>query len=94
MSKDSAIIAETLKRVCVSWDSPVDGVSEFVAEVFQILMEVWRAEVDGGRSDYTQLAEELMRKVVQMPWYARSRYKPLSLLIPCVDSEKVRLPPF
>ncbi|KAK7104750.1 tRNA (32-2'-O)-methyltransferase regulator THADA-like [Littorina saxatilis] len=89
MSKDSAIIAETLKRVCVSWDSPVDGVSEFVAEVFQILMEVWRAEVDGGRSDYTQLAEELMRKVVQMPWYARSRYKPLSLLIPYVDSEKM-----
>lgn len=90
MSKGSAIIVEMLRRIWVSWDSPVEGVAEFVAETFKMLMEVWRVEVENGRSDYTQLGEELIGKVVQMPWYARSRYKPLSLLIPYINTDKVR----
>ena len=93
MSKGSAVIAEMLKRIWVSWDSPVEGVAESAAEAFRTLLEVWHAEVQSGRSDYSQLGEELMGKVVQMPWYARARYKPLSLLVPYNNTDKVRHTP-
>ena len=89
MGKDSVIIAKMLQRIWVSWDSPVEGVAESVAEAFKTLLEAWRAEVEAGRSDYAPLGGELAGKVVQMPWYARSRYKPLSLLIPYVDTDEV-----
>lgn len=93
MSEGSAVIMETLKRIWVSWDSPVEGVAESAAEAFRTLLEVWHAAVQSGRSDYSQLGEELMGKVVQMPWYARARYKPLSLLVPYINTDKVRHTP-
>ena len=93
MSEGSAVITEMLKRIWVSWDSPVEGVAESAAEAFRTLLEVWHVEVQSGRSDYSQLGEELMGKVVQMPWYARARYKPLSLLVPYINTDKVRHTP-
>ncbi|KAL8610956.1 hypothetical protein ACOMHN_042572 [Nucella lapillus] len=89
MGRDSAIVSETLKRVWLSLDSPVYGVAEIVAETLKTLLQVWRVEVENGRSDYADLAEELMAKTVQVPWYARSRYTPLRLLMPYVDTDKL-----
>ena len=89
MGKESSVIREMLKRIWVTLDSPVEGVAEFAAEALKTLLEMWHAEVKSERSDYVQLAEELMKKVIQVPWYARSRYKPFSLLIPYVHVDKV-----
>ncbi|XP_076464925.1 tRNA (32-2'-O)-methyltransferase regulator THADA-like [Babylonia areolata] len=89
MGKDSVILSETLKRVWLNFDSPVDGVAEFVGETLKTLLEVWHAEVKNGRSDHTRMAEELMMKSVQVPWYARSRYRPLGLLIPYINTDKL-----
>nr|KAG5714426.1 hypothetical protein BaRGS_006872 [Batillaria attramentaria] len=55
------------------------------------LLDVWKAEVLEGQSDYEELAEELIVKVLQMPWHSRSRYKPLALLVPAVDTDKVNV---
>ncbi|KAK7506979.1 hypothetical protein BaRGS_00001830 [Batillaria attramentaria] len=89
LGKGSKVLHETLQRLWVTWDSPVDGVSEFVVDTFRTLLDVWKAEVLEGQSDYEELAEELIVKVLQMPWHSRSRYKPLALLVPAVDTDKL-----
>lgn len=83
--KKSSFLQETVKRIWTNWDSPIEGVAEFVTEIFKIMLEVWYQEVTKVQSDNTGYANELITKVMSMPWHSRSRYKPLSLLIPFVD---------
>lgn len=83
--KKSSFLQETVKRIWTNWDSPIEGVAEFVTEIFKIMLEVWYQEVAKVQSDNTGYANELIAKVMSMPWHSRSRYKPLSLLIPFVD---------
>jgi hypothetical protein len=89
LGKDSPILTESLQRIWLSWDSPVEGVGEYVVAAFKSLLEVWNLEVTNGRCSHDNLAEELAAKVIQMPWFSRSRYKPLALLLPYVNVDKV-----
>ena len=78
-----------LDCIWLNWDSPVDGVSEYVLEIFRRLLKIWWACVEDGSSNYSSLCQELFERVVSMAWHSRTRYKPLSLLLPYIDCEKV-----
>ena len=76
-------------RLWTNWDSPVDGVGESVISAFRCLLEVWHQAIETGTSDYHTLTQDLVDRALQVPWFARSRYRPLTLLIPYVDTAEV-----
>ncbi|XP_046351376.2 thyroid adenoma-associated protein homolog [Haliotis rufescens] len=88
-SKDSVYLEKTLKLVFLNWDSPVDGVAVFVCEIFQAVLSVWSWERTYRGMDSNRLSEELLSRLLDIPWYARGKYKLLKLLLPYVDIRKL-----
>ncbi|GFN94469.1 thyroid adenoma-associated protein [Plakobranchus ocellatus] len=89
MSSDCPVLKAILNCIWLNWDSPVDGVSEYVLEIFQRLLKIWCRCVQDGTSSYRDLSQELFERVLSMAWHSKTRYKPLSLVLPHVDSDKV-----
>ncbi|XP_046561929.1 thyroid adenoma-associated protein homolog [Haliotis rubra] len=88
-SKDSFYLEETLKLVFLNWDSPVDGVAAFVCEIFQAVLSVWSWERADRHTDNDRLSEELLSRLLDIPWYARGKYKLLGLILPYTDISKL-----
>ncbi|GFS04041.1 thyroid adenoma-associated protein-like protein [Elysia marginata] len=88
MSTECPVLSSILDCIWLNWDSPVEGVTEYVLEIFRRVLNIWCSCVLDGTSSYSSLCEELFERVTSMAWYSKTRYKPLSLLLPHVDCEK------
>ena len=89
MSAECPVLSSILDCIWLNWDNPVDGVSEYALEIFRRLLNIWFNCVQDGTSNYSNLCEELFERVISMAWYSKTRYKPLSLLLPHINHEKV-----
>ncbi|XP_067681853.1 tRNA (32-2'-O)-methyltransferase regulator THADA-like [Haliotis asinina] len=88
-SRDSFYLEETLKLIFLNWDSPVDGVATFVCEIFQVVLSVWSWERTNRHTDNEILSEELLSRLLDIPWYAKGKYKLLGLILPYTDINKL-----
>lgn len=89
MAKNCQVLESTLACIWLNWDSPVDGVSEFVIEIFSHMLSIWHQNVISGTSDNVDLGKHLLYRVLSISWKSRSRYRPLTLLLPYVDGSQV-----
>ncbi|XP_059169787.1 thyroid adenoma-associated protein homolog [Physella acuta] len=89
MSKNCPVLELTLSCIWLNWDSPVDGVSEFVHEIFSHMLSIWHQNVMSGTSDNVDLGKHLLNRVLSISWKSRSRYRPLTLLLPYVNGRQI-----
>ncbi|XP_012935226.1 thyroid adenoma-associated protein homolog [Aplysia californica] len=90
MSSECPVLHLTLDCVSLNWDSPVEGVSDSVTEIFRSLLSLWqRCQVSRGTQNNMDLSQHLLDHCLCMAWHSRARYKPISLLLPYVDCSQL-----
>lgn len=89
MSRGCQILNSTLVSIWVNWESPVEGVSELVVEIFGRLLRVWQQAVKKRISSYSDLCEHVLADVLSLGWHCKARYRSLSVLLTFVDGVKV-----
>ena len=68
-------------------DSPVEGVGEFVLSCFKVVLSTADKHVG---ATCLQLHHILLEKLLPMPWNVKAKLKLFTVLVPWIDSIKVR----
>ncbi|XP_054029210.1 thyroid adenoma-associated protein homolog [Dryobates pubescens] len=74
------------------WDNAetlVEGVSEFIHSSFRVLLEIYHLECQHFQDQERALYQQMLHRVVSMPWQIKARYVPLCAIIPYVGSQQV-----
>lgn len=72
---------QSLDLIWLHWDSPVEGVSDTVADIFHIMCQMWHVERGLGDQDENALPQRLHQKLVSLPWYVKGKYKLIGSLL-------------
>lgn len=89
MSRNCSILSSTISCLWLNWDSPVEGVSDYVVNIFQSLMKILSVSISKGLSEFKELSWNLMNQVMSMAWHSKTRYRPMSILISYLNSKSV-----
>ncbi|XP_068099030.1 tRNA (32-2'-O)-methyltransferase regulator THADA-like isoform X2 [Hyperolius riggenbachi] len=76
------------KLLWTAAEMQVDGMSSLSLSCFQHLLHINRAECEVLGLSEEAILRDIMQKVTEISWQARSRYTPLCALIPFLGSEK------
>ncbi|XP_064024513.1 tRNA (32-2'-O)-methyltransferase regulator THADA-like isoform X2 [Pogoniulus pusillus] len=74
------------------WDNAetlVEGVSEFIHSSFRLLLEIYHLECQRFQDQDRLLYQQMLQRVVSMPWQIKARYVPLCAVVPYVGSQQV-----
>ncbi|GAB1597484.1 thyroid adenoma-associated protein homolog [Argonauta hians] len=72
---------QSLELIWLHWDSPVEGVSDTVSNIFHIMCQIWHVERSSGSNDGNALLQELLHKLIALPWYVKGKYKMMASLL-------------
>lgn len=72
---------QSLDLIWLHWDSPVEGVSDTVADIFHIMCQMWHVERGLGDQDENALPQRLHQKLISLPWYVKGKYKLIGSLL-------------
>ncbi|XP_032864048.2 uncharacterized protein LOC116965349 [Tyto alba] len=67
----------------------VEGVSEFIHSSFRLLLEIYHLECQHFQDQERPLYQQMLQRVVSMPWQIKARYVPLCAIVPYVGSQQV-----
>ncbi|KAM6246968.1 tRNA (32-2'-O)-methyltransferase regulator THADA-like [Porphyrio hochstetteri] len=89
LAQDSQLLQQLTQLVWDNAETPVEGVSEFIHSSFRLLLEIYHLECQHFQKQERPLYQEMLQRVVSMPWQIKARYVPLCAIIPYVGSQQV-----
>lgn len=72
-----------------SFSPQVEGVSESIHSSFRLLLEIYHLECQHFHDQDRPLYQEMLQRVISMPWQIKARYVPLCAIVPYVGSQQV-----
>ena len=85
--QSSICLQELTELLWAHCDSPVDGVGEFVISCFKSLLSTTNRHVRQS----VPLHQQLLDKLLPMPWNVKAKMKLLTVVIPWTNIEQVSL---
>jgi len=64
-------------------------VSEFIHSSFRLLLEIYHLECQHFQDQERPLYQQMLQRVVSMPWQIKARYVPLCAIVPYMGSQQV-----
>ncbi|XP_066055457.1 tRNA (32-2'-O)-methyltransferase regulator THADA-like isoform X3 [Chamaea fasciata] len=89
LAQDTELLQEVTQLLWNSAETPVEGVSEFIHSSFRLLLEIYHLECQHFQDQERLLYQQMLQRVVSMPWQIKARYVPLCAIIPYVGSQQV-----
>ncbi|XP_068269074.1 tRNA (32-2'-O)-methyltransferase regulator THADA-like isoform X1 [Nyctibius grandis] len=86
---DSELLRQLTQLVWDNAETPVEGVSEFIHSSFRLLLEIYHLECQRFQDQERPLYQQMLQRVVSMPWQIKARYMPLCAVIPYLGSQQV-----
>lgn len=63
--------------------------SEFIHSSFRLLLEIYHLECQHFQDQERPLYQQMLQRVVSMPWQIKARYVPLCAIVPYMGSQQV-----
>lgn len=63
--------------------------SEFIHSSFRLLLEIYHLEWQHFQDQETPLYQQMLQRVISMPWQIKARYVPLCAIVPYMGSQQV-----
>ncbi|KAM4890670.1 LOW QUALITY PROTEIN: tRNA (32-2'-O)-methyltransferase regulator THADA-like [Sylvia borin] len=89
LAQDSELLQEVTQLLWNNAETPVEGVSEFIHSSFRLLLEIYHLECQHFQDQERSLYQQMLQRVVSMPWQIKARYVPLCAIVPYVGSQQV-----
>ncbi|KAM6377707.1 LOW QUALITY PROTEIN: tRNA (32-2'-O)-methyltransferase regulator THADA-like [Pluvialis apricaria] len=89
LAQDTQLLQQLTQLVWDNAETPVEGVSEFIHSSFRLLLEIYHLECQHFQDKERPLYQQMLQKVVSMPWQIKARYVPLCAIVPYVGSQQV-----
>ncbi|XP_061322023.1 tRNA (32-2'-O)-methyltransferase regulator THADA-like isoform X1 [Pezoporus flaviventris] len=89
LAQDTELLQQLLQLVWDNAETPVEGVSEFIHSSFRLLLEIYHLECQHFQDQERPLYQQMLQRVVSMPWQIKARYVPLCAIVPYVGSQQV-----
>ncbi|XP_066418463.1 tRNA (32-2'-O)-methyltransferase regulator THADA-like [Molothrus aeneus] len=89
LAQDSELLQELTQLLWNNAETPVEGVSEFIHSSFRLLLEIYHLECQHFQDQERPLYQQMLQRVVSMPWQIKARYVPLCAIVPYMGSQQV-----
>ncbi|XP_039580405.1 thyroid adenoma-associated protein homolog isoform X2 [Passer montanus] len=89
LAQDSELLQELTQLLWNNAETPVEGVSEFIHSSFRLLLEIYHLECQRFQDQERPLYQQMLQRVVSMPWQIKARYVPLCAVVPYMGSQQV-----
>ncbi|XP_063207350.1 tRNA (32-2'-O)-methyltransferase regulator THADA-like isoform X1 [Chroicocephalus ridibundus] len=89
LTQDAEPLQQLTQLVWDNAETPVEGVSEFIHSSFRLLLEIYHLECQHFQDQERPLYQQMLQRVVSMPWQIKARYVPLCAIVPYVGSQQV-----
>ncbi|XP_031983903.1 thyroid adenoma-associated protein homolog isoform X2 [Corvus moneduloides] len=89
LAQDSELLQEVTQLLWNNAETPVEGVSEFIHSSFRLLLEIYHLECQHFQDQETPLYQQMLQRVISMPWQIKARYVPLCAIVPYMGSQQV-----
>ncbi|KAM6119705.1 tRNA (32-2'-O)-methyltransferase regulator THADA-like [Phoenicopterus ruber ruber] len=89
LAQDAELLRQLTQLVWDNAETPVEGVSEFIHSSFRLLLEIYDLECQHFQDQERPLYQQMLQRVVSMPWQIKARYVPLCAIVPYVGSQQV-----
>ncbi|XP_053815843.1 thyroid adenoma-associated protein homolog [Vidua chalybeata] len=89
LAQDTELLQEVTQLLWNNAETPVEGVSEFIHSSFQLLLEIYHLECQHFQDQERPLYQQMLQRVVSMPWQIKARYVPLCAIVPYMGSQQV-----
>ncbi|KAM6318037.1 tRNA (32-2'-O)-methyltransferase regulator THADA-like [Podargus strigoides] len=89
LAQDAELLQQLTQLVWVNAETPVEGVSEFIHSSFRLLLEIYHLECQHFQDQERPLYQQMLQRVISMPWQIKARYVPLCAIVPYVGSQQV-----
>ncbi|KAM6052187.1 tRNA (32-2'-O)-methyltransferase regulator THADA-like [Chlamydotis macqueenii] len=89
LDRDTNLLRQLTQLVWDNAETPVEGVSEFIHSSFRLLLEIYHLECQRFQDQERPLYQQMLQRVVSMPWQIKARYVPLCAIVPYVGSQQV-----
>ncbi|XP_039416982.1 thyroid adenoma-associated protein homolog isoform X1 [Corvus cornix cornix] len=89
LAQDSELLQEVTHLLWNNAETPVEGVSEFIHSSFRLLLEIYHLECQHFQDQETPLYQQMLQRVISMPWQIKARYVPLCAIVPYMGSQQV-----
>ncbi|XP_041890886.1 thyroid adenoma-associated protein homolog isoform X1 [Corvus kubaryi] len=89
LAQDSELLQEVTQLLWNNAETPVEGVSEFIHSSFRLLLEIYHLECQHFQDQETPLYQQMLQRVISMPWQIKARYMPLCAIVPYMGSQQV-----
>ncbi|KAF4790367.1 thyroid adenoma-associated protein [Turdus rufiventris] len=89
LAQDTELLQEITQLLWNNAETPVEGVSEFIHSSFRLLLETYHLECQHFQDQERPLYQQMLERVVSMPWQIKARYVPLCAIVPYMGSQQV-----
>ncbi|XP_030913328.1 thyroid adenoma-associated protein homolog [Geospiza fortis] len=89
LAQDTELLQELTQLLWNNAETPVEGVSEFIHSSFQLLLEIYHLECQHFQDQERPLYQQMLQRVISMPWQIKARYVPLCAIVPYMGSQQV-----
>ncbi|XP_059683898.1 thyroid adenoma-associated protein homolog [Gavia stellata] len=89
LAQDANLLRQLTQLVWDNAETPVEGVSEFIHSSFRLLLEIYHLECQHFQDQERPLYQQMLQRVVSMPWQIKAKYVPLCAIVPYVGSQQV-----
>ncbi|XP_077643287.1 tRNA (32-2'-O)-methyltransferase regulator THADA [Lonchura striata] len=89
LARDTELLQEVTQLLWNNAETPVEGVSEFIHSSFRLLLEIYHLECQHFQDQERPLYQQMLQRVVSMPWQIKARYMPLCAIVPYMGSQQV-----
>ncbi|KAM6297769.1 tRNA (32-2'-O)-methyltransferase regulator THADA-like [Aegotheles albertisi] len=89
LAQDTQLLQQITQLLWDNAETPVEGVSEFIHSSFRLLLEIYHLECQHFQDQERPLYQQMLQRVISMPWQIKARYVPLCAIVPYVGSQQV-----
>ncbi|XP_075290912.1 tRNA (32-2'-O)-methyltransferase regulator THADA-like isoform X2 [Opisthocomus hoazin] len=89
LAQGTELLEQLTQLVWDNAETPVEGVSEFIHSSFRLLLEIYHLECQHFQDQERPLYQQMLQRVVSMPWQIKARYVPLCAIVPYMGSQQV-----
>ncbi|KAJ7423775.1 thyroid adenoma-associated protein [Willisornis vidua] len=89
LALDTQLLQKVIQLLWDNAETPVEGVSEFIHSSFRLLLEIYHLECQHFQDQERSLYQQMLQRVVSMPWQIKAKYVPLCAIVPYMGSQQV-----
>ncbi|XP_061865677.1 tRNA (32-2'-O)-methyltransferase regulator THADA-like isoform X2 [Colius striatus] len=89
LAQDTQLLQQLTQLVWDNAETSVEGISEFIQSSFRLLLEIYYLECQHFQDQERLLYQQILQRVVSMPWQIKARYVPLCSIVPYMGSQQV-----